>query len=97
MKDFRFAIHRFKIPRGENKFTLEIPKNSRFLSLQVKDGQPNLWYEVEVDSRMEKRTFRVLATGEEYDLQFRGNTYLGTFQIEGTQIGTLVYHLFVEI
>lgn len=68
---------------------IQIPVGYRLLSVQTQDNQPQLWALVDPSNPKVGRTFRAVATGEEFDDE--GYTYVGTFQING---GALVFHLF---
>lgn len=69
-----------------------IPCGSRFLSLQVQDGIPVMWWAVPTDAGEPRtwplRTFAVVPTGGPgYDSEVF--TYVGTFQL-----GSFVGHVF---
>ena len=72
---------------GEQK--INMPHNSRILSVQVQDIHPCIWALVDTERVLEERTFRIVGTG--YPIDFSTDKYIGTFQQFN---GKLVYHLF---
>lgn len=90
-------ICKYEIPEKE-RFTLEIPGKPRFLSVGVQAlrhglpprDTPVLWVMIsEPDAEPTAHQFRVVATGEDFDLPLHAS-YLGTFQIDGF-VGHLFY------
>lgn len=67
----------------------DMPAFSRILSVQMQDGKPVLWAEVNPREDRVTRKFRVYGTGQEID-DFGGH-YVGTFQ-DGPFVGH-VYEL----
>lgn len=75
-----------------DEFSIWMPVGAKPLSVQLQDGEPQLWALVDAnEERKEYRRFRLAGTGhlvtEEYPI------YVGTFQMDG---GRLVWHLFAE-
>jgi hypothetical protein len=78
------------------EFSLEMPAESKVLSVQMQRSEACLWALVETDSPMVMRHFYVIGTGHEFkpagDVSF-----VGTFQVTGA-LGTLmVFHLFERL
>ena len=85
------TIWKYRVHQLES-FTHQIPKGARFLSVQIQNGTPEIWFTVETTQEMEERKFFMALTGQEIpqDL-FNVADYLGTFQLSG---GSIVCHLF---
>jgi len=79
----------WKFPLRGHETTQEIPKGAKLLTMQLQRGTPTLWFEIEQDAITIQRTFKCLATGEEFDLP--GAEYIGTFQ--GDE-GWLAWHVY---
>lgn len=84
------TIWRFPIQPGP--FTLQMPAVSTVLSVQVKDGEPCLWGLVDPETPSREWRFDAVPTGRE--VPYNPREFLGTFQLSGTPLGTLVFHLF---
>jgi hypothetical protein len=83
----RIFKYKLKIP-GRQK--IEMPSNSKLLTVQVQRREPMLWALVDdEDSKTIDREIAIFATGEALP-DGRGE-YLGTFQIDE---GRLVFHVF---
>ena len=84
----------FKYPLSlESKFTLDLPKESKILSVQVQNLVPVLWAFVDTDiHEKEPKIFRCYYTGENIP-DSDSLIYLDTMQLMG---GTLVAHIFME-
>jgi hypothetical protein len=72
--------------------TIEIPKDSKILTVQEQFGEICLWVLVNPTAPKEKRTFEVYGTGHAitYDMGIDRN-YISTVQLIGAQ---LVLHVF---
>ena len=82
------TIWKYAIPVAD-KFTLDMPKGAKIISLQVQLGAPCIWAIVDPDLREKEREFVVVGTGHElpdYPVEF-----IGTFQVNN---GQLVFHVF---
>ena len=78
----------WKFPLQGLTTQLEMPYQARILSLQIQDGKPTLWAEVDTEAERETRTFQIKGTGHPLsDLEF----YVGTFQDP-----PFVWHLYEE-
>lgn len=72
----------------EDEQLIQIPKWSKPLCVQIQDGNPQMWVEVDTEQTFESRKFVTRGTGHplpEYE------TYLGTYQLLR---GDLVFHVF---
>lgn len=70
--------------------TLLLPIGAEFLSLQVQQGTPAMWFKVNPDAEGTQATrFYVLPTGQEFN--YDPGTFLGTFQLLA---GNFVGHVF---
>jgi hypothetical protein len=76
--------------------TLELPRFAKLLCVQIQDGFPYLWAEVDTDQPTEHRYFRTYGTGhphvpEDKDLpEEYAPKYLGTYQLRSK----LVFHVY---
>ena len=70
---------------------LEVPKDSKILSLQTQFGIPCIWLLVEPNNDKSKLKLTVVGTG--HNLCDENKTYIGTFQMDG---GELVLHVFSD-
>ena len=81
---------------SKSLFSVEMPADSRILSVMVQNGTVNLvqmWALCDTESPQKQRWFRVLETGEEIDsAMMMGCQYIGTFQIDW-----MVWHLFEDM
>ena len=89
------AIHKMVVPI-EDQFILDLPRDSKILSLQVQYGTPVLWYECDPNSvEYIARTFRTITTGRDIeDNLFNDLNYIGTYIIAEDRF---VGHLYEEI
>lgn len=67
--------------------THEMPVDSKFLTLQVQNGEPVMWFEVDHTLPKMPRKFKIIGTGH----KFEDGTYLGTFQNE-----PFVWHVYED-
>jgi len=76
-----------------DRMVVKVPRESVFLTVQMQQGIPVVWFEVEDTLPLEERYLYLAGTGcglpEDEHL-----SYIGTFQTEG---GHLVYHLFESL
>lgn len=56
-----------------------MPKLHRILSIQLQNGEITMWVEVNKQSHGEVCRIEMLATGENFPLNYKGN-YIGTIQ-----------------
>lgn len=71
-------------------FVTNLPEGARCLTVQVMDNEAYIWALVDPDRPTQRRTFRLVATGHQFDAT--GMVYVGTFQF--AESGTPTYHLF---
>lgn len=74
-----------------NYFDYMMPQHARFLDLQIQNGDPVMWFEVDPEAQLERRGFITVPTGFA-EVPF-GSIYLGTFQTTGPD-GGLVFHTY---
>jgi hypothetical protein len=77
----------------EDEFELNLPVAARFLTVQVQDNIPCMWFQVTHETAyLEMRKFYVVGTGHPFNPS--DSVYLGTFQmLEGMFVG----HLYEEV
>jgi hypothetical protein len=80
----------YKYPVSAGRFSVEMPKGARVLSVAMQHGDMQMWALVDPRSPKERRQFAVFATGVEIFDDYVGH-FVGTFLLYG---GTLVFHLF---
>lgn len=73
----------------EHTFAVEMPLGSNVLCVQMQNGAPYIWVEVDSDEGLVSRYFRIVGTG--HDLPTKPHKYIGTFQ---TSEGRFVWHLY---
>lgn len=66
-------------------FPIDMPMGARILCVQLQDGVPTIWAQVEAASDVERRTLVIIGTGHPLRDNLR---YIGTFQQ-----GPFVWHL----
>ena len=84
-----YSIWKYHIPM-EDRFTMELPKDSMILDIQVQFDKPTMWVLVDTDADLEERYFKVLGTGFEFET-VEELTHIGTIQMSA---GVLVWHIF---
>lgn len=82
------TIWKYPIPITD-KFTLDMPKGAKIISLQVQLGAPCVWAIVDPDLMEKEREFVMLGTG--MDLPDYPVEFIGTFQVDNSR---LVFHVF---
>lgn len=86
------TIYKYPVEIAD-EFWVEMPTGARILTVQVQNGEPFIWAQVETTAPYEPRGFRVVGTGHPMSDAEMGMPYVGTFQLEG---GALVFHLFTS-
>jgi len=82
----------YKIPVVlKDTFTWDLPSGAQFLSLQMQDGDPQMWFRVDTRHPDRRLVFGVCGTGQVLPDAVASAPFLGTFQMEG---GALVLHVF---
>jgi hypothetical protein len=66
----------------------EIPREAKFLCIQMQYDKPMMWFEVDSLSPKAVRKFTIVGTGHE----FNGGKYMGTFQHD-----TFVWHVYEDL
>ena len=87
-----FSIWKFEIPIGDH-IKIEMPECAKILSFQKQYEKFFIWAIVDIDAKMETRTFRIYGTGHDIfsdSLEYLGE-YIGTVQ---QNEGQFVWHLF---
>lgn len=84
------TIWKFQL-KTEDIQTIIIPRNSKFLSVQMQNKIPCLWALVNPDEETIKRKIEIFGTGIPMDENPR--TFIDTFQLYG---GQLVFHVFLQ-
>lgn len=80
-------VYKFEV--NERKpFTAELTEVRRFLKVGLQQGTPVMWYEIYPDTKIEKCTFMIFATGCDIP---DGYEYKGTYLSEGQ---SFVWHLY---
>ena len=70
---------------------IDLPNGAEILKVEMQQNIPCIWVLVDVDfTHMERRWFRLVGTGQEFEHDER-HQYIGTFLMYE---GTLVWHLF---
>lgn len=71
---------------------IEVPKGAELLSVQVQNGEPQIWFKC--DAEAPKVYVRILVYGTGNPISpCEGEKYLSTFQVMG---GQLVFHVFYK-
>lgn len=81
------TIYKYQI-EIQDKFTLEMPKHAKILTVQTQFGTPCIWAKIDPDEPIVKRKFLLLGTGHDASKVYE-ELYIGTFQMH-----SFVFHLF---
>lgn len=84
------TIHKYKIEEITDLFEIEMPRGAKVLTVQLQQGTPCIWAQVDPKQPMDKRQFRLAGTGHPLDESTR-REYIGSFQMSNE---TLIFHLF---
>lgn len=80
----------YKFPfEVEDVIRIDMPEDAKILSLQMQNGVPCLWAEVQTANPFVTRTFQLFGTGHRVPEKL--GPFVGTFQTHG---GSLVFHLY---
>ena len=82
------VIYKYELSIDDEQ-CVDIPAINQILSIQVQNGKPCMWVKVDTSSKLEKRYFKTVGTGN--PIHFTACCYVGTYQVEG---GALVFHVF---
>ena len=66
---------------------LQVPKGAKVLTVQMQNGEPQIWMLVNTEMPFERRVFQVFGTG--HLVPDDPGTYIATFQVE-----PYVFHVF---
>jgi len=60
------VVYKYSIPRGVGSFTftLNLPGLVRFLHVDLQNGEPKAWFEVDEASSHSEHHFRIVGTGD---------------------------------
>ena len=72
---------------------IEMPRNTKILSLQVQHEKPCIWCLVDLKEDIKDYVFRVYGTGETVSDEQK-LSFVGTYQLYG---GDFIGHVFLEI
>jgi hypothetical protein len=84
------VVWKFPVPE-RSEFELSMPAGSEILHVAVKNQEPSLWALVDAGAASEKRSFRVVGTGEIFDAA--GLSHVGTW----VEQPGFVWHLFERV
>ena len=91
MKKMIKSIWKYKLEMVDSQ-TIEIPVGSDLLTIQIQNGEPFMWFLVDVLAERQKITFETWGTGRLIEYKKGENReYLGTYQLNN---GELVFHVF---
>ncbi len=79
----------WKYPVIGSSFVLRMPAHSRILSVQIQQGEPQMWVLVDLEAPCVHREFVFYGTG--HPMPDDLGEFIGTFQVKE---GSLVFHLF---
>ena len=84
------TIYKYRV-QLEEIFTVALPAGAEFLSVQVQNGNPEMWFRVDTSRDELPQLFGICGTGAELPAKLRSAPFKGTFQLNG---GDYVFHLF---
>lgn len=84
-------VYKWSLPKGKDRFSLEIPQGAMLLTAHVQHGSPVIWALIDPEAPAEKRDFIVLETGEQLPELPGIPHYIATFQFDA---GNYILHLF---
>lgn len=90
------TVWKYAIP-AEVTFTLDMPGDRTFLTLDKQGESPHIWVEVDPDSEPFERRFHIVGTGEPLPTTLKPRhelAYRGSWQMSG---GMFVFHLYEEV
>lgn len=71
---------------------LELPHGAKILHVDVQDGRPTMWAQVDTDAAIEQRVFYIFGTGHAIpDHPSLGIEFVATYMVMG---GQLVFHMY---
>lgn len=81
------SIWKFELPKSGK---IQMPRNSKILSVQAQHGVPVIWAEVITENETEERSFEAFAIGQELPNK-APMKYLGTVQLSN---GVFIWHIY---
>jgi len=85
-----WTIWKFTLETKDRQ-TVKMPKGARILSLQMQNGNPQVWALVDQSSVKACRRIAIYGTGHPVGENGWPGEFVGTYQMNG---GTLVFHVF---
>ena len=82
------TIYKYPIPKASGKFAIDLPEEARPLHVDVQEGLPWIWIEVDLDEPKKRTQFCVVYTSGTVPEDF---VYVGTVLAHG---GHLVLHIY---
>lgn len=83
-----FTIWKFPVPISD-LFTIKMPTGARLLTVQLQNGEPQLWALVDTSAPSVRRGLRVHGTGHRVESDI--GAHIASFQLLN---GSLVFHVF---
>lgn len=83
------TIYKYKLQTTDEQQIL-MPKGAEILTVQLQDGEPQLWALVETNNQPTKRYIEIFGTGNPI-IGIGPRKYIATYQLRG---GALVFHVF---
>ena len=83
------TIYKFKLQTTDEQQIL-MPEGAEILTVQLQDGEPQLWALVDTDQPKTKRYIEIFGTGNPIT-GIGPRKYIATYQLRG---GALVFHVF---
>ena len=89
------TIWKYQLEPIDNQ-DIEMPFNSKILTIQTQQEKPCLWALVDPSEKTEKRHIEIFGTGHpiHYDIGDTERNYIGSYQLEN---GALVFHVFENL
>lgn len=82
-------VYKYSIPVAEY-FTLDLPEDSKILTIQSQHGEPQIWVLVNINNPLKEYKFCLVGTGHPIQEEMENLIYIGTFQLlDGGFIGHL--------
>lgn len=82
------TIYKYKLENTDLQ-TIEMPKFAKILCVQIQNGEPHIWAEVESTNPITKKSIAIIGTG--HPRPFNPMTYIGSYQLYD---GQLVFHVY---
>ena len=82
------TVHKYPVSYS-GLFYIELPEGAEFLTVQIQNGKPQMWFRVDDTHYVRAQYFGIVGTGLDMDKKIEHAPYLGT-----VQEGSFVWHLF---